>query len=46
MQKKERVKVQYYTGTKFMENEYRKKASEFHKDVVLPFIEKMKELLK
>lgn len=44
--KKERVKVQYYTGTKFMEEEYRKRASEFHKDVVLPFMEKMKELLK
>jgi len=43
--KKERVKVQYYTGTKFMEDEYRKKSSEFHKDVVLPFIEKMKGLL-
>ncbi|MFZ3077545.1 MAG: hypothetical protein WA139_03760 [Candidatus Aenigmatarchaeota archaeon] len=44
--KKERVKVQYYTGTKFMEDEYRKSASEFHKDVVLPFLKKIKELLK
>lgn len=44
--KRERVKMQYYTGTKFMEEEYKKRAIEFQKDVVLPFIEKMKGLLK
>lgn len=43
--KKQRVKVQYYTGTKFMEEEYKKRASEFQKAVVLPFIEKIKALL-
>src|SRR3989344_8119229 len=38
--KKDRVKVQYYTGTAFMKERYRKKASEFVKNVVEPYIKK------
>ncbi len=43
--KRERVKVQYYTGTEFMKEEYRKKALEFHQTIVSVYIEKIKELL-
>ncbi len=43
--RRERVKVQYYTGTKFMDAEYKKKAAEFQNDVILPYIEKIKGLL-
>ena len=43
--KKERVKAQYYTGTKFMKEEYRKRASEFRSEVVAPYVEKIKLLL-
>src|SRR3989338_1778818 len=32
--KKDRVKVQYYTGTRFMRDKYKKRASEFYKGVV------------
>lgn len=44
--KKQRVKVQYYTGTKFLKEEYEKRAIEFHTKVVLVYLEKIKELLK
>ena len=44
--KKERTKVQYYTGTEFMHQEHLKKADEFYNSVVLPYTEKIKELLK
>ena len=44
--KKERVKVQYYTGTDFMKEQYAKKAQEFLETVVLPYLEKINELLK
>lgn len=43
--KKERVKAQYYTGTKFMKEEYGKRAAEFMREVVGPYIEKIKFLL-
>ena len=43
--KDERVKVQYYTGTEFMHEEYLKRAEEFYKTVVLIYLEKIKELL-
>lgn len=43
--KRQRVKVQYYTGTRFLRDEYRCKASEFHAKTVMPFIEKMRRLL-
>lgn len=44
--KKERVRVQYYTGTKFMAEEYRKRAVEFEKNVASPYVKKMEALLK
>lgn len=44
--RKERVKVQYYTGTEFMHKEYMKKAREFYELIVLKYIEKIKELLR
>lgn len=44
--KKERIKAQYYTGTKFMHDEYLKKANEFYKNIVSEYLEKIKELLK
>lgn len=43
--KKERVKAQYYTGTEFMKEEYRKKAIEFQKTIVLVYLEKIKKLV-
>ena len=43
--KKDRVKAQYYTGTEFMKEQYRKRALEFNKDSVKPYIEKIKILL-
>lgn len=42
--KKERTKTQYYTGTEFMKMEYRKRASEFLKEIVEPYINKIKFL--
>ncbi len=43
--KKDRVKVQYYTGTKFMKKEYAKKAEGFHNSIVLVYLEKIRGLL-
>ncbi|MBU2634476.1 MAG: hypothetical protein KJ674_04495 [Nanoarchaeota archaeon] len=43
--KKDRVKAQYYTGTKFMKEQYRERANEFLKEIVEPYLEKIKELL-
>lgn len=42
--KKERVKVQYYTGTHFMLEEYRKRAVQFYNKVVLPYLDRIKVL--
>jgi hypothetical protein len=44
--KKDRVKVQYYTGTSYMREEYEKRAKEFYELVVLSYLEKINELLK
>ena len=44
--KRERVKVQYYTGTEFMKGQYAIRAEEFLKNIVIPYLEKIKELLK
>ena len=44
--KDERVKVQYYTGTEFMHEEYLKRAKEFYETIVSKYLEKIKELLK
>jgi len=43
--KGERVRVQYYTGTKFMQEEYLKRSNEFYTDFVLVYIEKIRRLL-
>jgi len=43
--KKERVKAQYYTGTDFMRKHYAESASEFSRDVVIPYIERIRKLL-
>ena len=43
--KKERVKVQYYTGTEFMKTEYAKRAEEFLKTTVEIYVEKIRGLL-
>ena len=43
--KKERVKTQYFTGTDYMKEEYRKKSDEFLKNIVEPYIEKIRSLL-
>ncbi len=42
--RKERVKVQYYTGTKFMKEEYARKAKGFLKNLAGPYIEAIKRL--
>ena len=44
--KKERIKIQYYTGTKFLKQEYEKRAGEFHAKIVLVYLEKIGKLLK
>lgn len=43
--KKERVKVQYYTGTPYLKELYRKRAEEFDRQVVMPFLAKMQRLI-
>jgi hypothetical protein len=43
--KKDRVKVQYYTGTDFMKEKYRERAAGFNKTVVQPFVRRIKKLL-
>lgn len=43
--KKERVKAQYYTGTRFMKEQYKKKSAEFITDTVQPYLDKIKKLL-
>lgn len=40
--KKIRTHAQYYTGTKFMKEKYQKEAKDFLKEIVFPFIEKIK----
>ncbi|OGI15089.1 hypothetical protein A3K63_03855 [Candidatus Micrarchaeota archaeon RBG_16_49_10] len=43
--KRERVKAQYYTGTPFMRERFKKRSKEFFKEVVLPYIQRMRKLL-
>lgn len=43
--KGERVKAQYYTGTTFMHEEYKKRAEEFYKNIVQTYLERMRQLL-
>ena len=44
--KKERVKVQYYTGTEFMKEKYKEKAKDFLQKIVIPYIQKISGLIK
>ncbi|MEK6914587.1 MAG: hypothetical protein AABW83_02945 [Nanoarchaeota archaeon] len=44
--KKERLKLQYYTGSEFMAKEYKKKADIFLNEVVNPFVSKLNKLIK
>jgi len=43
--KKDRVKVQYYTGTPYMKEIFRKRSKEFMVNVVIPYIKKMRKLI-
>ncbi len=43
--KKERVKSQYYTGSAYMEEEYKKRATAFLRETVEPFLQKIDALL-
>jgi hypothetical protein len=43
--KKERVKVQYYTGSRFLKEKYKEKAKIFFDNTVKPFIGKILKLL-
>jgi len=42
--KEKRINAQYYTGTKFMKDKYRKEAKDFLFKIVYPFIEKIRGL--
>ena len=44
--KRERVKAQYYTGSGFMQGEFRRRAASFNEEVVLEYLKKIEELLK
>ena len=43
--KKERIKAQYYTGTPFMKERFRKRSKEFLETIVKPYIKKLEKLL-
>lgn len=43
--RKERTKVQYYTGTKFLKEEYTKRAEEFYEKIAFEYVEKIKKLI-
>ena len=43
--KKERTRVQYYTGTSFLLEEYKKRAKEFYESIVIVYINKILSLL-
>ena len=43
--KTERTKVQYYTGTEFMKEQYFRRAQEFLQEIVEPYILKIRRLL-
>ena len=44
--RKERTKAQYYTGTEFMKERYKEKAKDFLDNVIVPYINKMLEIIK
>lgn len=41
----ERTRAQYYTGTPFSSNEFKRRSYKFHDEKVVPFLEKMSILL-
>lgn len=43
--KKERIKVQYYTNTQYLYDEYKRRAEEFYSGYSLNFINKMQKLI-
>ncbi len=43
--KKDRIKAQYYTGTAFMKEEFRRRSKEFLIDTVKPYVERMIKLI-
>lgn len=43
--KRERAKTQYYTGSNYMKEEFRKKSKKFILEIVIPYLEKMKKLI-
>ena len=43
--KKERTRAQYYTGTEFAKEKYKEKASDFLDKIVLPYLEKINNLM-
>ena len=43
--KKERTKTQYYTGTVYMKEEFKKKSENFLIEIVEPYVEKIKKIL-
>lgn len=43
--RKERTKAQYYTGTEFMKQKYSEKANDFLNKIVIPYIDKIKNLI-
>lgn len=42
--KKDRVKAQYYTGTEYIKQQHKKRAQEFLKETVEPYLHKMQKL--
>ncbi|MEK6926805.1 MAG: hypothetical protein AABX11_00075 [Nanoarchaeota archaeon] len=44
--KKERTKMQYYTGSDFMRNKYKEKSPQFLEKIVIPYLNKINSLLK
>ena len=44
--RKERIKVQYYTGTAYLEKVYRERANRFLKNIVEKFLAEMEKLIK
>jgi len=43
--RKERTKAQYYTGSSFNKKYFEKNAKEFIEEIVLPYLEKLKNLM-
>jgi hypothetical protein len=44
--KKKRIKVQYYTGSEFMKEKYKVESKDFLYKVVIPYLDKIKEILR